>query len=61
MTTLSSTIARLNGEGFTAHSGVVGNRLREFESEETFEAHAVMIREYQRFEGVWSCTSCLAR
>jgi quercetin dioxygenase-like cupin family protein len=52
MTTLSDTIERLNGEGFTAHLGVVGNRLRAFESGETFEAGEVMIREYQRFEGV---------
>jgi quercetin dioxygenase-like cupin family protein len=52
MMTLSGTIERLDGEGYTAHFGVVGNRLRAFESGETFEAHEVMIREYQRFEGV---------
>jgi hypothetical protein len=45
MTTLSDTIERLNGEGFTPHLGVVGNRLRAFESGETFEADEVMIRE----------------
>jgi quercetin dioxygenase-like cupin family protein len=52
MPTLSGTIERLNGEGYTAHFGVVGNRLRAFESGEAFEAHEVVIREYQRFEGV---------
>jgi hypothetical protein len=52
MMTLSGTIERLNGEGYTAHFGVVGNRLRAFESGETFGAHEVMIRAYERFEGV---------
>ena len=52
MATLSSTIERLTGKGFTAHFGVVGNRLREFESGETFGAHEVIIRGYDRFEGV---------
>jgi hypothetical protein len=52
MATLSSTIERLTGEGFTAHFGVVGNRLRAFESGETFGAHEVTIRAYDRFEGV---------
>lgn len=52
MMTLSGTIERLNGEGYTAHFGVVGNRLRAFESGETFGAHEVMIHAYERFEGV---------
>lgn len=52
MGTLSSAIARLTGRGFTAHFGVVGNRLRAFESGETFAAKEVVIREYARFEGV---------
>ena len=52
MATLSSTIERLTGRGFTAHFGVVGNRLRAFESGETFGAHEVIIRGYDRFEGV---------
>ena len=52
METLSSTIVRLTGRGFTAHFGVVGNRLRAFESGETFGAHEVIIRGYDRFEGV---------
>ena len=47
MITLSGTIERLNGEGYTAHFGVVGNRLRAFESGETFGAHEVMIRAYE--------------
>jgi hypothetical protein len=51
MRTLSSAIERLNGEGFTAHFGVVGDRLRAFDSGKTFGAHEVTIRGYQRFEG----------
>jgi hypothetical protein len=52
MSTLSDVIARLDGEGFTAHFGVVGDRLRAFESGKTFGANEVIIREYHRFEGV---------
>ena len=52
MATLSDTIERLTREGSSVHFGVVGNRLRAFESGETFEAHEVIVREYQRFEGV---------
>ena len=35
-------------EGF----GVVGERLRAFDSGRTYGAHEVILREYQRFEGV---------
>ena len=52
MRTLSSTVERLIGEGFTANFGVVGERLRAYDSGKTFGAHEVIIREYQRFEGV---------
>ena len=52
MRTLSSTVERLVGEGFTANFGVVGGRLRAYDSGKTFGAHEVIIREYQRFEGV---------
>jgi hypothetical protein len=51
-TTLSSTIERLVGEGFTANFGVVGGGLRAYDSGKTFGTHEVIIREYQRFEGV---------
>ena len=51
MATLATIIARLDAEGFTAHFGVVGNRLRAFERGETFEAHEVTIREHWRLEG----------
>ena len=52
MGTLSSAITRLTSRGFAAHFGVVGNRLRALESGETFAAKEVVIREYERFEGV---------
>jgi hypothetical protein len=52
MRTVSSAIARLADRGFTAHFGVVGERLRAFDSGKTFGAHELTIREFQRFEGV---------
>jgi hypothetical protein len=52
MWTLSSAIERLASRGFTAHFGVVGDRLRAFDSGKTFAAHELIIREFQRFEGV---------
>ena len=52
MTTLSNAIERLVSQGFTANFGVVGDRLRAFDSGKTFGAHEVIIREFQRFEGV---------
>jgi hypothetical protein len=52
MKTLSSTIERLISRGFTAHFGVVGGRLRAFDSGKMFEADQLTIREFQRFEGV---------
>lgn len=52
MRTLSNAIERLVSRGFTAHFGVVGDRLRAFDSGKAFRADEVMIREFQRFEGV---------
>jgi hypothetical protein len=52
MRTLSNAIERLVGRGFTAHFGVVGDRLRAFDSGKSFGAHEVIIREVERFEGV---------
>ncbi len=52
MKTLSNAIEGLVSRGFTAHFGVVGDRLRAFDSEKTFGAHELVIREFQRFEGV---------
>jgi len=45
MMTLSSTVERLVGEGFTANFGVVGERLRAYDSGKTFGAHEVIVRE----------------
>ena len=50
--TLSNAIERLASRGFTAHFGVVDDRLRAFDSGKTFGAHELIIREFQRFEGV---------
>lgn len=38
METLSNALERLVDQGFTAHFGVVGDRLRAFASEKTFGA-----------------------
>jgi hypothetical protein len=50
--TLSSAIERLVDRGFTAHFGVVGDRLRAFDTGKTFRPQELIIREFQRFEGV---------
>ena len=52
METLSSAVEQLVAEGFTANFGVVGGRLRAYDTGRTFAAHEVVIREYERFEGV---------
>lgn len=52
MRTLSDAIEWLSRRGFTEHFGVVGNRLRALESTQGFAASEVVIREYDRFEGV---------
>jgi hypothetical protein len=52
MSTLSNAIERLVKGGFTANFGVVGDRLRAFDSGKTFAAHELIIRQFQRFEGV---------
>jgi hypothetical protein len=52
MKTVSNAIERLVGRGFTANFGVVGDRLWAFDRGKTFGAHELIIREFQRFEGV---------
>jgi hypothetical protein len=52
MKTLACAIEQLASRGFTAHFGVVGDRLRAFDSGRAFAAREVVIREFQRFEGV---------
>ena len=52
MKTLSEAMESLAGRGFTEHFGVRGDRLRGFESGKTFGADGVIIRGYDRFEGV---------
>jgi hypothetical protein len=50
--TLSEAIAHLVREGFTEHFGVRDNHLFGFESGTRFEANEVIIRGFDRFEGV---------
>ena len=52
MKTLSEAMESLVRRGFTEHFGVRGDRLRGFESGKTFGSQDVIIREYDRFEGV---------
>jgi hypothetical protein len=52
MKTLSDAMASLVRRGFTEHFGVRGDQLRGFESGKTFGSQDVIIREYDRFEGV---------
>jgi len=52
MPTLTSIIEDLASNGFTAHFGVVDNRLRAFGSKEAFEPHEVTIRGHWRLEGI---------
>lgn len=52
MSTLSEAIDELVHQGFTEHFGVRGHQLRGFESGATFEANEVVIRGFDRFEGV---------
>lgn len=52
MKTLSNAIERLVRRGFTAHFGVVRDRLRAFDSGKTFGGDELTIREFQRFEGI---------
>jgi hypothetical protein len=52
MRTLTSAIAQLASRGFTAHFGVVGDRLRAFDSGKAFASRELIVREFQRFEGV---------
>jgi hypothetical protein len=52
MRTLSEAMQSLVRRGFTEHFGVRGDQLRGFESGKSFGAQDVIIREYERFEGV---------
>ena len=52
MNTLSTAIAAFVDQGFIEHFGVRGDRLRDLESGTTFAAHDVVIRGFERFEGV---------
>lgn len=52
MSTLSEAIDELGHRGFTEHFGMQGHRLRGFESGALFEANEVVIRGFDRFEGV---------
>lgn len=49
--TLHETIDHLDRHGFTAHFGVVADRLRELGTGLTYRADEVRIRECLRFEG----------
>ncbi len=52
MNTLSQAIDDFADQGFTEHFGVRGDRLRGLNSGISFKAHEVVIRAFQRFEGV---------
>jgi len=52
MRTMSEAMESLVRRGFTEHFGVRGDQLRDFESGKTFGSQDVIIREYERFEGV---------
>jgi hypothetical protein len=52
MKILSEAMESLVRRGFTEHFGVRGDQLRGFESGTTFGSRDVIIREYDRFEGV---------
>ena len=52
MNTLSAAIDDFAEQGFTEHFGVRGRHLRGLESGASFDAHEVVIRGFERFEGV---------
>jgi hypothetical protein len=52
MKTMSEAIESLVRRGFTEHFGVRGDQLRGFDSKQTFGSQDVIIRQYERFEGV---------
>jgi hypothetical protein len=52
MRTLSEAMESLVRRGFTEHFGVTGDQLRGFESGKTFGSQDIIIRGYERFEGV---------
>jgi hypothetical protein len=50
--TLAGAIEELVGAGFTEHFGISGDALRSFTSGRAYGPGEVVIREYQRFEGI---------
>jgi hypothetical protein len=52
MRTLSEAMERLVRRSFTEHFGVRGDQLRGFETGKTFGSQDVIIRAYERFEGI---------
>ena len=52
MTTLSGAIEQLAGQGYTEHFQVSGNKLRALHSKKEFAANELVIRGYERVEGV---------
>jgi len=52
METLAEAIDELEQQGFTEHFGVRGDQLRGFDSGATFKASDVVIRGFDRFEGI---------
>jgi hypothetical protein len=50
--TLAGAVDDLSGAGFVEHFGVSGATLRSFDSGRTFRPRQVVIRAYQRFEGI---------
>jgi hypothetical protein len=50
--TLAGAVEDLSSAGFVEHFGVSGDALRSFDSGRTFRPGQVVIREYQRFEGI---------
>lgn len=52
MRTLSGAIDALARQGFTEHFTVAGDRLRALESGGVFGPQDIVIRDYERFEGV---------
>jgi hypothetical protein len=52
VSTVTAVLDQLARRNFTAHLGVVGNRVRVLGSGKTFGAEDLVIREVYRFEGV---------
>ena len=52
MSSLAEAIGDFADKGFTEHFGVRGDHLRSLDSGAMFAAHEVVIRGFERFEGV---------